>query len=312
MTIWLIGAGSMAQEYCKVLLGLNTKFDVIGRGYESAKRFESVTGKKVLIGGLKEVLKIHSAPFTAIVAVGILELKKTAITLIKAGARRILLEKPGGLSTKDLKQIQKIAKENGAEVLIAYNRRFFASTVLARSMMEQDGGPTSCFFEFTEWSHIIATLPTSYKVKEVWFLANSTHVADLAFHLCGIPEQRSFWSSGSLSWHQSAARFCGAGITDRGVSFSYHANWEAPGRWGVEVLTRNHRFIFRPIEKLQIVKLGSVISEPIDIDDALDHTYKPGLYLQTKAFLNGEDIYLCPLSEQIRNYKIYEEMAGYA
>ena len=41
-------------------------------------------------------------------------------------------------------------------------------------------------FEFTEWSHNIR-LKLNQQVKESWFLANSTHVVDLVFHLIGLP-----------------------------------------------------------------------------------------------------------------------------
>ena len=84
----------------------------------------------------------------------------------------------------------------------------------------------------------------------------------------------------------SASIFSGAGITDHQALFSYSANWEAPGRWGVEVLTRKHRLIFRPLEKLKIQKIDSFERLCVSIDDKLDIKYKPGIYEQTKAFLS--------------------------
>ena len=44
MSIWLIGAGYMAQEYAKVLNELAPEYEVIGRGEKSALNFESVNG----------------------------------------------------------------------------------------------------------------------------------------------------------------------------------------------------------------------------------------------------------------------------
>lgn len=311
MSLWLIGAGTMAQDYAKVLQNLGQDFEVIGRGAVSAEKFEFVSGHLVRQGGLSSTLATSGAPEQAIVAVGVEGLAKQATELIEAGTRRILLEKPGGLNTIEIRALQQTAAKHQAAVLIAYNRRFYASTSLAIKLIAEDGGATSCTFEFTEWSHVIAPMIKAPGVKEAWLLANSTHVIDLAFHLCGFPKAWQAWHGGSLDWHPSAARFCGSGITEQGVFFSYHADWEAPGRWGVEVLTRKRRFIFRPMERLQVTPLGSVRIESVEIDSQLDKAFKPGLFEQTKAFLAQDDHLFCTVDEQLRHCAIYDEMAGY-
>ena len=311
MSLWLIGAGKMAQDYTKVLQGLARDFEVIGRSTASADKFEEVTDVKVRQGGLSAALSDSRSPEQAIVAVGIEALAEVAIELIQAGTRRILIEKPGGLNTMEIRSLQQKAVEYKAEVFVAYNRRFYAATELARKLIDEDGGATSCIFEFTEWSHVIAPLVKAPSVKESWFLANSTHVVDLAFHLCGFPKDWRAWHSGSLDWHSSAARFCGSGVTDQNVLFSYQADWEAPGRWGVEILSRKRRFILRPMEQLQIIQLGSVKVDSVELDDRLDKKFKPGLYTQTKAFLENDNNRLCTVDEQLRHCDVYDEMAGY-
>ena len=242
---------------------------------------------------------------------GVEQLAEAATGLIEAGTRRVLLEKPGGLNTGEIRTVRQIAARHKADVMIAYNRRFYASTILTRKLIAEDGGAISCAFEFTEWGHTIVPLALAPGVKEAWLLANSSHVVDLAIHLCGRPKDWRAWHGGSLSWHPSAARFCGAGITERGVFFSYHADWEAPGRWGLEVLTRKRRLIFRPMEQLQVVPLGSTSVNNVELDDALDKEFKPGLFRQTKAFLDRDDHLFCTVDEQLRHYEVYNEMAGY-
>ena len=95
------------------------------------------------------------------------------------------------------------------------------------------------------------------------------------------------------------------------MTFSYHADWSAPGRWGVEVLTTKNRYILKPLEKLQVVKLGSVNMEDIEIDDELDIQYKPGIYNQLKAFLNENDKNFCTIEEQLQHIDIYNKISGY-
>ena len=311
MSIWLIGAGPHAREYAKVLKHMSLEFDVIGRGSISAKEFESTVGHPVRLDGLPDALAKLKAPDQAIVAVSFEQLANVAIDLIKAGTKRILLEKPGGLNVAELNKIASVAKQYKANVLLAYSRRFYASTQSARRMIIEDGGPVSCTFEFTEWAHTIIPMSLPSEVKDSWVIANSSHVPDLAFHLCGFPKDWKAWQAGALDWHSSAARFCGAGITENGVLFSYIADWDAPGRWSVEVLTRKRRFIFRPMEQLQITLLASVKIETVEIDDKLDRIFKPGLYEETKAFLAVDDHLFCNIYQQSKNAVIYSEMAGY-
>jgi predicted dehydrogenase len=311
MSLWVVGAGPHARAYAKVLKALGEDFQVIGRGAASAESFEAATGQPVQAGGLTRALGLSAAPSRAIVSVSFEKLADVAIELIEAGTKRILLEKPGGLSVSELERVRGAAAHAGAEVLIAYNRRFYAATAKARELIAEDGGPVSCTFEFTEWAHTIAPMALPAKVKEAWLIANSSHVADLAFHLCGLPKDWKCWKAGQLDWHSVAARFCGAGITDRGVLFSYLADWEAPGRWSLEVLTRKRRFIFKPMEQLQVTMLSSVKTDIVEIDDRLDKEFKPGLFHETRAFLAADDSLFCTMNEQLRNGAIYSEMAGY-
>ncbi|MDC1208356.1 Gfo/Idh/MocA family oxidoreductase [Litorivicinus sp.] len=311
MSVWLIGAGEMAQDYARVFHGLRVEFQVIGRGTHSASTFEQATGHSPRTGGLTDALKAEKAPEKAIIAVGIEQLAATTSELIRAGTKRILVEKPAGLNLTEVGRLNQIAEEYGAEVLIAYNRRFYNSVGQARQLIDEDQGVLSAQFEFTEWSHIIKPLVKGAGVKEHWVLGNSTHVIDLAFHLIGKPINWSSWHAGTIEWHPTSARFAGAGITDRGVMFSYLSDWQAPGRWGLELMTAKRRLILRPMERLQVVKLGSVAVESIETMDTLDGDFKPGLYQQTNAFLNGDDALFCSLGEQVGNVSIYSRMAGY-
>lgn len=312
MSIWLIGAGPMAQDYAKVLQALQQTFAVIGRGEQSALFFEEKTGHLVKRGGFESALQNNEAPVMAIVAVPVEQLASTTDALIKAGTKRILLEKPGGLNLAEIDSLVQCAVEYGADVSIAYNRRFYGSVEQARQFIDEDGGVLSAQFEFTEWSHVIAPLQKASGVKAHWVLGNSSHVIDLAFHLIGMPADWRSWNAGSIDWHPSSARFAGAGVTEKGIVFSYLSDWQAPGRWGLEIMTRKRRLILRPMEQLQFTKLGSVAVEPVEATDTLDKDFKPGLYQQTRAFLAGDDALFCALSEQVRNVRMYSQMAGYA
>ena len=309
--LWLIGAGGMAQDYANVLVELNKSFEVMGRSEKSALSFKKKTGLSVKTGSLKENLKKTTAPQVAIVAVGVEQLADTAKDLINSGTRRILLEKPGALNLDEINSLNCLANKKKAQILIAYNRRFYHSVQQVRRFIKEDGGVLSANFEFTEWGHIIKPLQKGFGVKESWLIGNSSHVIDLAFHLCGKPKDWKCWHAGSLEWHPASARFCGSGITDRKVMFSYLSDWQAPGQWSLEIMTNKRRLILRPIEQLKVVRLGSLLIELIKPENQFDKKFKPGLLEQTKNFLDGKTSLFCTLSEQVENIKIYTKMAGY-
>jgi predicted dehydrogenase len=313
MKIILIGAGYMAKEYAKVLSALNTNWEVSGRSAANAAAFrESFPGITVHEGGL-EKLDIISQQYThAIVASSVESLYANTISLLDAGVKHILLEKPGATVKAEIADLQKRAEEKQARIIIAYNRRYYSSVLAAQKLIEEDGGVLSFNFEFTEWAHTIEPLPMDTQVKENWFLANSTHVVDTAFYLGGAPKEMNAFIAGSLSWHSRSAVFAGSGTSVNGALFSYQANWKAPGRWSVEMLTNKRRFIFRPMEKLQAQQIGSVAIEPVAVDDSLDTQYKPGLYLQTEAFIKGDDTRSCTLAYHNQLAQdVYSRIAGY-
>lgn len=302
----------MAQDYIKVLQRMKADFTVIGRGAENSATCAEKTACTVISGGIERFLAGKPKMCThAIIAVGVENLYETAKLLLDYGVKTILTEKPGALYRCEFNRLDSLIAEKKADVLVAYNRRFYAAVSEARRIIETDGGVTSFNFEFTEWSHTIEPLQKAEGIKENWFLCNSTHVVDLAFFLGGKPAELCTFSSGSLVWHPSSSVFSGAGISTSGALFSYQANWESAGRWSVEMLTKSHRLILRPMEKLQIQKRGSIAQEIAEIDYSLDSEHKPGLYVQTERFLNSDFRDMCTFREQCGMLDTYFRMVGY-
>lgn len=312
--IWLIGTGPMAADYVRVLLAQNQLFQVVGRSEQNSTDFSKKYNVDVISGGIQQLISTNPArPDFAIVCVGVEQLHSATMQLLNFGVKNILVEKPAGLNVAEISALAENAKKRGANVFVAYNRRFYASVLKAKEIIKADGGVSSFNFEVTEWAHVLDKLTKNPDVMQHWFLANSTHVADLAFHLGGIPVELNAFTAGEnkLSWHSSASAFVGAGQSDQGALFSYHGNWQAPGRWFVEILTHKHRLYFKPLEELHIQEKGNITITKVDIDDQLDKQFKPGLYLQTKVFLCGDSSSLCTIHHQLACVSLYEKMAGY-
>ena len=307
--VLLVGPGAMGIEYAKVLKAMNANVKVIGRGEKNANKFYETTGIEVQCGDLQTILReCKEIPESAIVSVSVEQLAGVTLKLLEAGVKNILVEKPGAILYKDINSICNSAKEKNANVYVAYNRRFYTSVLEAKKIIEKDGGVTSFNFEFTEWGFKIEPIVEhkSELIKETWLLQNSTHVIDLAFFLGGKPKQMSCFTEGKLPWHKTGCIYAGAGVTEEGVLFSYGANWDAPGRWAVEILTSEHRLYLKPMEELQIQNKGSVAVEKVEIDDMLDKKFKPGFYREVEAFLYGKNIeFMQTIEEQRESFKVY-------
>lgn len=311
--VLLIGPGKMGLEYFKVLKAMEVCPIVIGRGHTSAENFESVTGVRVQrTDNIKDILdKLECIPKFAIIAVSVESLSNITMELLNLGVKNILVEKPAGINYEIIEKICNITEKKRANVFVAYNRRYYASTEKALEIIRNDGGVKSFNFEFTEWGEKIANTVNkrSDEYKEAWFILNSTHVVDLAFYLGGKPKELKSYVRGALPWHKKGAVYAGAGVTENEVLFSYQANWNAPGRWSVEVLTNQHRLYLKPMEELYIQEKNSVEIKKVNLNDSIDKEFKPGLYKEVETFLNEkEDGKRLFIQEHLENMKIYEEI----
>ncbi|MGZ5280759.1 MAG: Gfo/Idh/MocA family oxidoreductase [Bacteroidia bacterium] len=311
METLIIGTGPMAIAYAEVLKDIAKPFKVVGRGENSAESFKQKIGVSPVTGGVAKYLQEHEIHQStqAIIATGTESLMETLILLLKSGVRKVLVEKPAAISMEELLKMAPEVNSFSADIYIAYNRRFYASVLEAEKLIAEDGGLQSILFEFTEWAHKIGPLQKAEGVKENWFFANSTHVVDLAFFLAGAPEQwQAFSKKGNLSWHKVSC-FTGAGITEKGVLFSYMANWESAGRWAIELLTNKRRIYLKPLESLDIQHLGSINIEHHSFDDEIDKKYKPGLYHQLFAFIENDSSRLVSFREHVlKSQDIYSRM----
>ena len=289
--VLLVGAGSMARAYLDVLIELKDVPTVVGRSPLSAQTLAQEKGVSCAAGGIDNWLEAASeVPSRAIVAVNIPSLAPTTLSLLKAGVSSILVEKPAALTLPQLETLVAEAEGREAEVYVAYNRRFYHSSLTARKMISDDGGATSMTFDFTELAERVRASNHPASVKRAWLLANSSHVMDLAFHLAGDMDRVISWRTGGLEWHPSGSTFVGSGMTMAGAPFSYHADWESPGRWGVRIQTKNHRLSLQPLERLTVLSHGSFETTDIPLpSDDPDRRFKPGLYRQVEAFLSNPE-----------------------
>lgn len=310
-SVLVVGAGNMAIEYSKVLTGLGRAHQVLGRGAANAARFAEVTGIVPSTGTLDAQLARLTAsaplPPTAIVTVNAMHLAEVTNLLARAGVRRLLVEKPAALDRAEMDTLVATAADTGADIRIGYNRRYLASVAEARRIIAADGGPLSVRFDFSEPSRRIGTLGKPQRELDTWFFGNSLHVVDLAVHLAGGCAELHGTVAGGVPWHPAGGVFAGHGLAPGGAVLSWSANWIGPGRWGLEVVTAEHKLILQPLERLRVQTHAGFDEVAAELDLGDDTAYKPGLARQVRAFLDGEDNHhLATVAEQAARWPAYE------
>ena len=289
----VVGAGQIAQEYVKVLLAQKKSPFVVTRGPKRAKELKSKFPEvKVITGGLDAYLARVKCPSNAIVATAIDDLGDATAALITSGCKNILVEKPLSTRINTIENISRLAQKYSSSVNIAFNRRAYQSVQKALALIAEDGGVTSIHFDFSEALFTIDPSMYSAETMALWGISNSSHVIDTAFYLSGKPEWIECQQAGKkVEWHEAGSIFTGMGETVMGAPFTYHANWGAPGRWNIEIMTSMRKLLFSPMERLRQQQLGSFLIEDIACDYSFDENYKPGFYAQVEAFLSGNGLF---------------------
>lgn len=311
----VVGAGKMGSAHLQVVAALRP--DALAGWAPSERRRQTVEalGAQFLHGSLEMALDVF-LPTHVIVASPIETLTPISLKVISRGVRHLLVEKPAVLSGAEGALLRSTVEANGVQLHVAYNRRFYSSIRTALQLIaDADEEIESVTFEFNEpFPAFSGPINHSRVVRERWLLANSLHVIDTATFPVGSPDVSlsSFSCHGGLAWHPTGRVFVGSGLTLRGRPYAYHANWAGPGRWGFEWVTQSARYVFRPLEKLSIMRCGSYSLEDVQLDDDLDRRFKPGVYLQNQAFLSRDySAGLVTLDHALSLVALGEAMAHY-
>lgn len=311
--ILIIGTGRMARAYMAALLQLEVggnRIQVMSRDIARAEALARSCGGQATDTST-------GAPI-AIVAVTPERLQEAAREAAEAGAMHVLVEKPGALSSTGLLELEASLSATNAFGYLAMNRRFYPSVQLAERLLKEDGGGLSCAFEFTDLECHVASLmaeaPWRTDLFERWGLINPVHVIDLAFFLCGGPSNLCTFRAGKLPWHTTGSEFSGAGITNRGVTFSYFGSFGGAGRWKLDITTPRRRLQLCPLETLGQQEKDSFALQLLDLP-CEPPGLKPGLHGLLCSFLTAAEGGSCgplpSLKEGAQTLAHVERIFGY-
>jgi len=255
-SVLLIGAGEMGFHYAQALSQMNIRdVIVISQGTKNVDRLCNKYGFKSLSGGYQAHLSNLKEMDLVIVATPTPLLIPAAKTALDFGQNNILIEKPGSVYHSDLISLHEKIKSQ--RVRIAWQRLLYPSFQKLKQLVEDDGGITSCKFDFTERIHTIEFEKYAPEIYNRWGITNSLHIISMVFDLIGIPKELKSYQTGKLEWHKSGSCFVGSGISEKDIPFSYHADWSSGGRWEIEIMTEKNAYRLLPIEELHVCTKGT-------------------------------------------------------
>lgn len=312
-SIILVGSGNIAKQYVDALNTLNIyDITVITNSEQSKTNFQKLYDLNVVTGGFEKNFQNTQEVDLVIITTPISLLVNAAKSAIKNNQTNILIEKPGSLYYEELVSLNDLITTQN--VRIAYNRLFYPSFHKLKTLVEHDGGITSCTFDFTEWINKINFSNNPSEVYSRWGISNSLHVISMAMDLIGMPEKITTYQSGKLDWHKSGSTFVGSGISKKGIPFSYHGDWGSAGRWGIEVTTRKNSYRLVPLEELYVCPKESTVWSPIELKSSFPNV-KDGLAEEISVMLsekNQVDFSLPSLEQCVEYNKIAEIIFGYS
>jgi predicted dehydrogenase len=312
----VVGAGKMGLAHLKVLRALQPGALACWAPSGRARDAVAAADATFFSGSLGDALRSFE-PSHVVIASPVETLTPVALEILSCGVTHVLIEKPAALTLRDAQRLAQAEVASSASIRIAYNRRFYSSVRTALARIRRQSEPIlSVLFEFNE-SFPNPSGPVTHAecVRHRWVVANSLHVIDTALFPVGMPDPKRsyFLQSGRTMWHPSGGVFIGGGETVSGVPFTYHANWSGPGGWGIEWVTPSARYVLRPLETLAIMRPGCRDREDIPLEDDLDDRFKPGVYLQDRAFLDGStDLVSARISDAMSLIALGNAIGGYS
>ncbi len=250
----------------------------------------------------------------AILALPIALLARATERMIERGFRRIIVEKPAALRADAIERLAERCDRAGVEAWCGYNRTAYPAVIELAARAADEGGITSCAYDFTEM--VKPDWPRRFDAETLarWAIANSLHPISLAHALIGQPAQWHAHRRGWIEWHPTGSVFVGSGLSEQGIPFSYHANWGSKGRWLVECHTPQSAYRLCPIERLWRKTAATGEWEEVSVATVAP-SVKAGLLEQAAAALMPElraCVRLVSLHEAAALTRYVEDICGYA
>ncbi len=310
----IVGYGNMGRHFLKALqtLGIG-RIRVCSASSTALKELDGASGVETVAAGFHDLECSPVPGELGIISTPTKLLASAARRLAALGFRRLLIEKPVSLWSGEIQELYRELDRQGVEAACGFNRIAYPSFHEIRARATQEGGITSCTYDFTEligpdW---VERFPAVELAR--WGVSNSLHVMSMAHGFIGMPGEWHGQRTGAISWHPAGAVFVGSGMSERGIPFAYHGDWGSMGRWVIELHTPVSSYRLCPIEQVQRKTAGLGEWEPVAVA-AFAPELKAGIAEEVAAMLNPEVGGIVPLFSLVGTLSLTrygEEIFGY-
>jgi predicted dehydrogenase len=277
--IALVGYGNFAPRHLEVLRAQGaTVVASCNRSEAGRRRAATEGGIPATYATIAEMLE-RERPDGVVCAASFESQYQSGLELLSAGVPT-LLEKPPGTSVAELDQLRAAAARQGTPVMVALNRRHYS---VFRKAVEDAGGPEAIRGVFIDWSEdprLLLSRKMAPTLVALNTFRNSIHGLDLLAFLAGALEAPSLVTR----YHGEPFRWLAAlqGLSARGTVATFQTTWNAPGRWQVQIVADDRRYLFAPLESCRVLQ-GK--EERLIEPDEIDVRFKAGMWRQAQHFL---------------------------
>ena len=278
--IGIIGAGTIIQEYLRVLMDIKN-LEIVGihsRTNVKAKKLKRKFNIKKVFSSVAEMY-IAERPHGVIIGTSIESTKKILKQCIDFNWK-ILVEKPVGYNLKEFYEIRKFAKKKENNIFVAMNRNHYESTLALKEKTKNKNLKKIIFVQDQE-NNLFQNNEYHEKVIKNWMYANSIHLIDY-FRIFGRGKitnvkTKSIKISKNQKIVSSEIKFSSG---DLGI---YKCFWNLNAPWAVSILYKDQRYELKPLENLNYY-FGNTKKKIFEYEK-IKSRYKPGFKLQVENFL---------------------------
>lgn len=274
----IIGAGSITSKYLEVLKKIK-EFEVVAissrtfsKAFKIANKFEIEN----VYSNNEDLIKFHNLD-AIIILVSYDEIYKVTKKFLKYQIP-ILVEKPPGLSVKELETLAIISKNYKTLNMVALNRRFYSIFHKAINLIKKNDEILNIVIEGHERFWKIKD-KVNKKVRNKWLFVNSIHTIDLIRFFGGEIKNIKLEKKGINEKYDQFYLLIRFKNNNHGI---YYSNWYSPGGWSIKLFSKKYTVIFNPLEEGKII--DRKLNEKKIVPNKEDRIFKCGFYSQINFF----------------------------
>jgi len=219
----------------------------------------------------------------------------------------LFIEKPPGLNSNQLAELNILSKKYKTSNLVGYNRRYYSIIQKLKNKLNNEK-IVSAHVEAHERYWILKKKIKDKSIFKNWMYANTSHVINLLLFLLGDFKKVISFSKNNFNKKNIEVNTSALIEFKNKIFATFKSNWNVPGGWLIKIFTNKNTYILDPLEKCIVInkkfKKKEIKFEKYDIMN------KNGFYLQAKFFIKIIDRkkYYNDLEKILSTYKLINKI----